>query len=97
MVGLKINFHVAGGPKVFHHFVTGLGEAIGAYVNRNRCIRQWFILINIRFISEEGGKEPLQTVLGQFHMGSDHEVYEEGSFKFPVFIYMTGLIDTYMY
>ncbi len=92
----KSIFHVAGGPKSLPSFVTGLGEAIGAYVNSETDAFASGYTYQYSFISEEGGKEPLQAVLGQFHMGSDHEVYEEGSFKIPS-IYLHDWPDRYIH
>jgi hypothetical protein len=92
----KSIFHVAGGPKSLPSFVPGIGEAFGEFVNKETDAFASGYSYKYSFISQEGGKEPLQAVLGQFHMGSDHEVYQEGSFKIPS-VYMHDWPDRYIH
>jgi aminopeptidase YwaD len=92
----KSIFHVAGGPKSLPSFVPGIGEAFGELVNRESDAFASGYSYKYSFVSQEGGKEPLQAVLGQFHMGSDHEVYQEGSFKIPS-IYLHDWPDRYIH
>ncbi len=92
----KSIFHVAGGPKSLPSFVPGIGEAFGELVNRESDAFASGYSYTYPFISPEGGKEPLQAVLGQFHIGSDHEVYQEGSFKIPS-VYMHDWPDRYIH
>jgi hypothetical protein len=92
----KSIFHVAGGPKSLPSFVPGIGEAFGEFVNQQSDAFASGYSYKYSFTSQEGGKEPLQAVLGQFHMGSDHEVYQEGSFKIPS-IYMHDWPDRYIH
>ncbi|MBZ0245469.1 MAG: hypothetical protein K8H85_05955, partial [Cyclobacteriaceae bacterium] len=47
-------------------------------------------------VSLEGGKEDLHAVLGQFHMGSDFQVFSEGSFRIPS-IYLHDWPDRYIH
>ncbi len=92
----KSIFHVAGGPKSLPSFIPGIGEAFGEFVNAETDAYASGYSFTYPFVSQEGGKEPLQAVLGQFHMGSDHEVYEEGSFKIPS-VYMHDWPDRYIH
>jgi hypothetical protein len=92
----KSIFHVAGGPKSLPSVVPGIGEAFGEFVNRQTDAYASGYTHSYPFVSQEGGKEPLQAVLGQFHMGSDHEVYQEGSFKIPS-IYLHDWPDRYIH
>ncbi len=92
----KSIFHVAGAPKSLPSFVSDVGQAIGSYVNKQTDSFASGYSYNYSFISMEGGKEPLQAVLGEFHMGSDHDVYSEGSFKIPA-IYMHDWPDRYIH
>jgi aminopeptidase YwaD len=92
----KSIFHVAGGPKSLPSFIPGIGEAFGEYLNLETDAFASGYTFTFPFVSQEGGKEPLQAVLGQFHMGSDHEVYEESSFKIPS-IYMHDWPDRYIH
>ena len=47
-------------------------------------------------VAPEGGKEPLQAELADFTLGSDHEVYTEGSFGIPA-IYLNDWPDRYIH
>ena len=47
-------------------------------------------------MSGEGGKEPLQAELGEFNMGSDNELYTEGSYRIPS-IYLSDWPDRYIH
>ena len=92
----KSIFHVAGAPKSLPTFVSDVGEAFGKYVNEESDAYASGYHNTYPFVSQEGGKEPLQAVLGQFHLGSDHEVYSEGSFKIPS-IYLHDWPDRYIH
>jgi aminopeptidase YwaD len=92
----KSIFHVAGSPKSLPSFVAGVGEAFGEYLNLETDAFASGYRFTYPFVSQEGGKEPLQAVLGQFHMGSDHDVYQEGSFKIPS-IYLHDWPDRYIH
>jgi hypothetical protein len=92
----KSIFHVAGGPKSLPSFIPGIGEAFGEYMNTETDAFASGYNYTYPFISREGGKEPLQAILGQFHMGSDHEVYQESSFRIPS-IYMYDWPDRYIH
>ncbi len=92
----KSIFHVAGGPKSLPSFIPGIGEAFGEYLNTETDAFASGYHYTYPFVSQEGGKEPLQAILGQFHMGSDHEVYQESSFKIPS-IYMHDWPDRYIH
>jgi hypothetical protein len=92
----KSVFHVAGGPQSLPSFVPAIGEAFGEYVNSETDAFASGYPYTFSFVAPEGGKEPLQAVLGQFHMGSDHEVYQESSFKIPS-IYLHDWPDRYIH
>ncbi|MEJ0056393.1 MAG: M28 family peptidase [Bacteroidota bacterium] len=92
----KSIFHVAGAPKSLPTFVSDVGETFGNYVNEQSDAYASGYSYTHSFVSQEGGKEPLQAVIGEFHMGSDHDVYSEGSFKVPS-IYMHDWPDRYIH
>ena len=47
-------------------------------------------------VSPEGGKEALQADFADFTMGSDHEIYAEGSYRIPA-IYLNDWPDRYIH
>ncbi|MBS1543438.1 MAG: DUF4910 domain-containing protein [Bacteroidetes bacterium] len=92
----KSVFHVAGAPQSLPNFVADVGQTFGGYVNAQSDAYASGYAHDFKFVSNEGGKEPLQAVLGEFHMGSDHDVYNEGSFRIPC-IYMHDWPDRYIH
>lgn len=92
----KSVFHVAGGPRSLPSFVADVGQIIGSYVNEQTDAYAGGSDHEFRFVSNEGGKEPLQAVLGEFSMGSDHDVYQEGGFRIPS-IYLHDWPDRYIH
>lgn len=92
----KSVFHVAGAPKSLPSFVADVGQVFGQYVNEQTDAYAGGGSHDFKFVSNEGGKEPLQAVLGEFHMGSDHDVYQEGGFRIPS-VYMHDWPDRYIH
>ncbi len=100
MVGGNANtkaiFHVSRSPKSLPNFINSIGEDFGAYVNE--VSYQYATGANPKYpiATEEGGKEELNATLGQFHMGSDFQVFAEGSFRIPS-IYLHDWPDRYIH
>jgi aminopeptidase YwaD len=92
----KSIFHVSRTPKSLPSFVSDVGELFGRYLNEQTDAYASGYPYSYAMVSKEGGKEPLQAVLGNFHLGSDHEVYSEGSFKIPA-IYLHDWPDRYIH
>jgi aminopeptidase YwaD len=92
----KAVFHVAGAPKSLPSFVADVGQVIGTYVNEQTDAFAGGTGHEFKFVSNEGGKEPLLAILGEFHMGSDHDVYQEGGFRIPS-VYMHDWPDRYIH
>ncbi|MCK5401951.1 MAG: DUF4910 domain-containing protein [Flavobacteriaceae bacterium] len=92
----KAIFHVSKSPQSIASFINDVAETFGDFVNKNSD--DYASGKNVRFpmVSIEGGKEPLQAVLGQFHMGSDFQVFSEGSFRIPS-IYLHDWPDRYIH
>jgi hypothetical protein len=86
----KAIFHVTRGPMSLPSFVYDVGEALGDFVNRESNLYASTGHALYPFVSHEGGKEALQAVFADYTMGSDHDVYQEGSFRIPA-IYPTKL------
>src|SRR5512140_3927106 len=92
----KAVFHVNGSPLSLATFVNDVGHAFGAFVNEES---EAFAAGNggkYPLVSGEGGKEPLQAELGEFSMGSDNELYTEGSYRIPS-IYLDDWPDIYIH
>ena len=108
---IKFNIHmdmVGGGPEtkaIFHvsrsaqslpSFINDVGEAFGDFVNQASNAYAGGEEVSFPIIAREGGKEALSAILGEFHMGSDFEVYSEGSFRIPS-IYLHDWPDRYIH
>ncbi|MEP7065219.1 MAG: M28 family peptidase [Gemmatimonadota bacterium] len=92
----KAVFHVNVSPLSLPSFVNDVGHAFGAFVNAES---QAYAAGNggkFPLVSGEGGKEPLLAELGEFSMGSDNELYTEGSYRIPS-IYMDDWPDIYIH
>jgi len=92
----KSIFHVSRVPRSLPSFVSDIGEVFGRYLNEQTDAFASGYKYSYSFVSPEGGKEPLQAVLGNFHLGSDQEVYNEGSFGIPS-IYLHDWPDRYIH
>ncbi len=92
----KAVFHVSRSPKSLPSFVSDVGEAVGLYLNQESRAFAGGEPATHPFVAPEGGKEPLLAVLGEFSLGSDHEVYSEGSFRIPS-IYLHDWPDRYIH
>ncbi|NAS30457.1 DUF4910 domain-containing protein [Flavobacteriaceae bacterium R38] len=92
----KAVFHVSRSPKSLPSFINDVGEAFGAFVNKNSDDYASGVPVKLPVVSNEGGKEPLQAILGEFHMGSDFQVFTEGSFRVPA-IYLHDWPDRFIH
>ncbi len=92
----KAIFHVTRGPMSLPSFVYDVGEAFGDFVNRESDLYASTGAALYPFVSAEGGKEALQAEFADYSMGSDHDVYQEGSFRIPT-IYLNDWPDRYIH
>ncbi len=92
----KAIFHVSKSPQSITTFINDIAETFGDFVNKNSDDYASGIHVKYPMVSIEGGKEPLHAVLGNFHMGSDFEVFSEGSFRIPS-IYLHDWPDRYIH
>jgi aminopeptidase YwaD len=92
----KAIFHVTRGPMSLPSFVYDVGEAFGDFVNRESDLYASTGAALYPFVSAEGGKEALQADFADYTMGSDHDVYQEGSFRIPA-IYLNDWPDRYIH
>jgi len=92
----KAIFHVTRGPMSLPSFVYDIGEAFGEFVNHESDLYAATGQAEYPLVSPEGGKEALQADFADYSMGSDHDVYQEGSFRIPA-IYLNDWPDRYIH
>jgi aminopeptidase YwaD len=92
----KAIFHVTRGPTSLPSFVYDVGQTFGSFLNLESQMYAEGTGGKYPLVSGEGGKEPLLGDLAEFSMGSDHELYEEASWKIPG-IYMNDWPDRYIH
>jgi hypothetical protein len=92
----KSVFHVTRGPMSLPSFVHDVGWAFGNFVNEQSYKFAAGLPARYPLVSPEGGKEPLLALDAPYSMGSDHDVYQDSSFKIPA-IYLNDWPDRYIH
>jgi len=92
----KAVFHVTRGPMSVPSFVYDVAEAFGEFVNEQSYEFAATGRATYPLVAPEGGKEPLLAQMAEFSMGSDHQVYAEGSWRIPT-IYLNDWPDRYIH
>lgn len=92
----KAIFHVTRGPLSLPSFIHDVAEAFAQYVNEQTEKFAATGIADYPLIAPEGTKEPLRAEFSPFSMGSDHDVYQEGSFRIPA-IYFNDWPDRYIH
>jgi aminopeptidase YwaD len=92
----KAVFHITRGPASLPSFINDVAEAFGDFVNRQSHEFASTGKAAYPLVAPEGGKEALQADFSNFTPGSDHEIYEEGSFRIPA-IYFNDWPDRYIH
>ncbi len=92
----KALFHVSRNPLSLPSFIQDVGESYGEFLNEASDLYASGDNVKFPMVSNEGGKEALNAVLGKFNMGSDHQVFVEGSFRIPA-IYLHDWPDRYIH
>ncbi len=92
----KAIFHVTRGPLSLPSFVHDVAEAFADFTNEQTEKFANTGTADYPLIASEGGKEPLRAEFAPFSMGSDHDVYQEGSFCIPA-IYFNDWPDRYIH
>ncbi|MDQ2931204.1 MAG: M28 family peptidase [Gemmatimonadota bacterium] len=92
----KSIFHVGRGPASLPSFVSDVGQRFGSFMNIESQMYAEGTGGKYPMVSGEGGKEPQLGDLSEFSMGSDHEIYQEASWKIPA-IYMNDWPDRYIH
>jgi len=77
----KSVFRISGGPLSLPTFIADLGFEIGRFVNEETLAHASGESVRFPLVAPEGGKEPLGALMEGLDMGSDHDVFREGSFR----------------
>jgi aminopeptidase YwaD len=89
-------FHLTRGPMSLPSFVHDVAWAFAEWVNEESYKFAATGEAEYPMIAPEGGKEPLRAEYSAFTMGSDHDVYQDSSFKIPA-IYLNDWPDRYIH
>jgi aminopeptidase YwaD len=92
----KAVFHVTRGPMSLPSFVHDVAWAFGEFVNEQSYNFAAGLPAAYPLVAPEGGKEPLLAQDAPYTMGSDHDVYQDSSFKIPA-IYLNDWPDRYIH
>jgi aminopeptidase YwaD len=92
----KAVFHVTRGPMSLPSFVHDVGWAFGEFVNEQSYNFAAGLPAEYPLVAPEGGKEALLAQDTAYTMGSDHDVYQDSSFKIPA-IYLNDWPDRYIH
>lgn len=92
----KAVFHVTRGPLSLPSFVHDVAWAFAEWVNEESYQFAATGSAAYPMVAPGGGKEPLRAEYSAFSMGSDHEVYQDSSFKIPA-IYLNDWPDRYIH
>jgi aminopeptidase YwaD len=92
----KAVFHVTRGPMSLPSFVHDVAWAFGEFVNEQSYKFASAGSAEYSLVAPEGGQEALQAMDTPYTMGSDHDVYQDSSFKIPA-IYLNDWPDRYIH
>ena len=92
----KAVFRISGGPYSVPSFIADLGHEVGEFMNDQtlRYANGEDVLFHLA--AAEGGKEPLLAQMEGLDMGSDHDVFFEGSWRIPG-LYLHDWPDRYIH
>jgi CubicO group peptidase (beta-lactamase class C family) len=92
----KAVFHVTRSPASLPTVANDVAEAFARWMNEETYGYAATGEAAYPLVDPEGGREPLQARIAPFSMGSDHQVWAEGSFRVPA-IYMNDWPDRYIH
>jgi aminopeptidase YwaD len=92
----KAVLHVTRGPLSLPSFVHDVAWAFAEFVNEQSYKFAATGSAEYPFVAPDGGKEPLQAQDSAYTMGSDHDVYQDSSFRIPA-IYLNDWPDRYIH
>jgi len=92
----KSVFRISGGPMSLPTFIADVGHEIGRFVNEQTRFYADGGDPRFPLVSKEGSKNPQQALLTGIDMGSDHDVFREGSWRIPG-LYLHDWPDRYIH
>ncbi len=92
----KAQLHVTRSPKSLPTFVNDVAEEFGRFVNRESAQFADDGVASYPLVAPEGSRQALGADFVDLTLGSDHQVYADGSFRVPV-IYMNDWPDRYIH
>ncbi len=92
----KAQFQVKHSPASLPTFVNDVADAWTLFVNQQSAEFAATGRARYPLVAPEGGKEPFAGLVDDFTLGSDHEIYTEGSFAIPA-IYLAQWPDRYIH
>jgi len=92
----KSVFRISGGPISVPSFVGDLGQEVGRFVNEQTEAYASGESVAFPLVAPEGGKEPLLALMEGLDMGSDHDVFFEGTWRIPG-LYLHDWPDRYIH
>lgn len=96
----KAVFHVTRSPASLPTVANDVAEAFARWVSEetyaHAATGEGSAVLPDALVDPEGGREPLRARIAPFSMGSDHQVWTEGSFRVPA-IYMNDWPDRYIH
>lgn len=92
----KSIFRISRGPMSLPSFIGDIGFEIGRFVNAETEAHAGGASVDFPLVAPEGGKEPLSALFEGLDMGSDHDVFREGSFRVPG-LYLHDWPDRYIH
>jgi hypothetical protein len=92
----KSVFRISGGPMSLPSFIADVGHEIGHFVNAQTLAYASGEPADYPLVSVEGSRNPQLAIMEGINLGSDHEVFNEGSFQIPG-IYLHDWPDRYIH
>jgi aminopeptidase YwaD len=92
----KAVFRISGGPYSVPSFVSDLGHEIGHFINDQTKRYADGEKVTFPLVAPEGGKEPQLAQMEGLDMGSDHDVFFEGTWRIPG-LYLHDWPDRYIH
>lgn len=92
----KSVFRISGGPISVPSFIADLGHEIGHFMNAETEGFASGDNVDFPLHAPEGGKEPMLALMEGLDMGSDHDVFFEGSWRIPG-LYLHDWPDRYIH